>query len=104
MSDAAEAFANALEVERQAALRADFDTLLRVQEEKRELLPLLKEHGDQALVEELSERARKNLVLMRQLLVTLQGAVGVGTSESAYTASGHSSLVPGAQTTVRGRI
>jgi len=109
MSNAAEAFAAALEAERQAALRADFETLLRVQDEKRELLPALREHEDQALVAQLSERARKNLVLLRQLLATVQGALGVA-NESAYTASGHSSMQPGAQTamsaitTVRGRI
>ena len=103
MSDVAEAFAHALEVERQAALHADFETLVRVQEEKRELLSQLKQHGDKALVAELSERARKNIVLMRQLLVTMQGALGVG-NESAYTSSGHSSVAPAAQTTVRGRI
>lgn len=103
MGSAAEAFANALEVERQAALCADFETLLRVQEEKRELLPLLKEHEDQAVVEQLSERARKNVVLLRHLLGTVQGMLGVG-NESAYTASGHSSMQPGSQTTVRGRI
>jgi hypothetical protein len=33
MEGAAQAFAEALELERQAAMRADFDTLARVQEE-----------------------------------------------------------------------
>jgi hypothetical protein len=105
MSDPAQAFAEALEIERKAALCADFETLLRVQDEKRELLPLLQSHPDRALVDELSERARKNLQLMRQLLACVQGMVGVTQeSASAYTASGQNSVQPGAQTTVRARL
>lgn len=101
MSEAAQAFAAALEVERKAALCADFETLLRVQEEKRELLPRLQSCSDQALIDELSERARKNLQLMRQLLTCVQGMVGTP-NESAYTAHGQS-VQPGAAT-LRGRL
>jgi hypothetical protein len=106
MSDTAQAFAAALEVERKAALCADFETLLRVQDEKRELLPLFLSCGDQWLIDELSERARKNLQLMRQLLACIQGmvgAVGAG-NESAYTASGQNSIQPAAQLTLRTRL
>lgn len=103
MSDVVQEFAEALEIERKAALCADFETLLRVQDQKRELLPLLKTHPDQARVDDLSERARKNLQLMRQLLAVVQGMVGV-THESAYTASGQTSIQPAAQTTVRGKL
>lgn len=103
MSDVVQAFAEALEIERKAALCADFETLLRVQDQKRELLPLLKECPDKALVDDLSERARKNLQLMRQLLAAVQGMVGA-TNESAYTANGQTSIQPGTQTTVRGRL
>ena len=104
MSDVAQAFAEALEVERNAALCADFETLLRVQEQKRELVPLLKTYPDQAVVDDLSERARKNLQLLRQLLATVQGMVGATLQESAYTSSGQSSVQAPAQTTVRGRL
>lgn len=101
MSEAAQAFAAALEVERKAALCADFETLLRVQDEKRELVPLIQSCTDQALVDQLSERARKNLQLIRQLLTCVQG-MARAPNESAYTASGQS-VQPGAAT-LRGRL
>lgn len=104
MSEAAEAFAHALEAEREAALCADFDALLRIQDEKRELLPVLKATADPAVVEALSERARKNLVLMRQLLQCVQGMLGLDAEPSGYTATGQSSLQAGATPTVRGRL
>jgi len=105
MSDVVQAFAEALEVERKAALCADFETLLAVQDQKRELLPLLKTCPDQARVDDLSEQARKNLQLMRQLLAVVQGMVGVtNESASAYTANGQTSVQPVAQTTVRGKL
>jgi len=104
MEDAAQAFARALEDERAAALRADFDTLLRVQEDKRALLPLLQATAEEAVVNDLSERARKNLVLLRQLLSCVQGALGIS-PESTYNASGHgASLRPVTQLTVKGRL
>jgi len=104
MSDVAAAFARALDEERTAALRADFDTLLRVQEEKRALLPVLKATAQEAVVNDLSERARKNVVLLRQLLSCVQGALGI-TAEPTYNASGHSaSLQPVTQLTVKGRL
>ena len=104
MSEAARAFADALEVERKAALCADFETLLRVQEEKRELLPQIQSCPDRELVDELSERARKNLQLIRQLLTCVQGMVGVASAPngSAYTANGQS-VQPDAAT-LRGRL
>ena len=102
MSEAAQAFAQALEEERAAALRADFETLLRVQEDKRALLPLLKATAEEAVVNELSERARKNILLLRQLLSCVQGALGIS-AEATYTAHGQS-LNPAAQQTVKGRL
>jgi hypothetical protein len=104
MSDVVQAFAEVLEVERKAALCADFETLLLVQEQKRELLPLLQASADQALVDDLSERARKNLQLMRQLLAVVQGMVGVDNAPAAYTATGQNSVQPAAQLSVRGRL
>lgn len=105
MSDVVQAFAEALELERQAALCADLETLLRVQDQKRELLPLLKACPDQARVDDLSEQARKNLQLMRQLLAIVQGMVGV-TQESAaaYTANGQTTIAETTPTTVRGTL
>jgi hypothetical protein len=105
MSEAVQAFAEALEMERKAALCADFETLLVVQEAKRELLPSLKACTDQALVAELSEKARKNLQLLRQLLAVMQGMAGAANEPAAaYTANGQNSLQPAAQTTLRGRL
>lgn len=104
MLDAAQAFARALDEEREAAVRADFDTLLRVQEEKRVLLPLLKAVADPAVVDELSERARKNLRLLRHLVACVQGALGV-TAESTYTAHGHNAEQQRVtQPALRGRV
>lgn len=104
MSEAAQAFAQALDEERKAALRADFETLLRVQEDKRALLPLLKATAEEAVVNDLAERARKNILLLRQLLGCVQGALGI-TAESTYTAHGQSaSLNPASQQTVKGRL
>ena len=104
MSDAAQAFARALEEERSAALRADFETLLCVEDEKRALLPLLQATAEEAVVNDLSERARKNIVLLRQLLSCVQGALGIS-AEPTYNASGHSaSLQPVTQLTVKGRL
>jgi hypothetical protein len=105
MSDVVQAFAEALELERKAALCADLETLLRVQDQKRELLPLLKACPDQARVDDLSEQARKNLQLMRQLLAIVQGMVGA-TQESAaaYTANGQTTAPETTPTTVRGTL
>jgi hypothetical protein len=105
MSNVVQEFAEALETERKAALCADFETLLRVQDQKRELLPLLKACPDQALVDDLSERARKNLQLIRQLLAVVQGMVGAtGETASAYTSNGQTSIQPAPQTSVRGKL
>lgn len=104
MSDAAQAFARALTEEREAALRADFDTLMRVQEEKRALLPQLKTGIAPELAADLQESARQNLVLLRQLLTLVQGALGVEAGQT-YTAHGQAAGY-GQQTQVslRGRL
>jgi hypothetical protein len=87
MSDAAQAFAALLADERQAAIRADFDALLRIQDEKRALLAQLKQHASPELVSELAERARTNLGLMRHLVSCLRGHLGID-AEPTYTARG----------------
>jgi hypothetical protein len=105
MSEAAQAFARALDEERAAALHADFDTLLRVQEEKRALLPLLQTGIAPELAADLQERARKNLLLLRQLLSCVQGALGIETESSTYTAHGQAAAYGHkAQPSLRGRL
>jgi hypothetical protein len=105
MSDAVQAFARALSAEREAALRADFDELLRVQDEKRALLPLLKEAADPSVVEQLSEQARKNLRLLRHLMACVEGTLGISAATPTYNASGFSAQRSDApQLTVRGRL
>jgi hypothetical protein len=104
MSDAAQAFARLLAQEREAAVRADFTALLRLQEEKQALLPLVKQSADQALVYELGESARKNLRLLKHLLSCMQGALGVPATVT-YTASGQNAQsLPVTQPGMRGRI
>ena len=104
MSEAAQAFARALDAERAAALRADFDALLRVQEEKRALLPELKQGLPADVVADLTERARKNLVLLRTLHSCVQGYLGI--EESTYTAQGQTAAYSGlsAPPSVRGKL
>jgi hypothetical protein len=105
MSDAAQAFARALAEEREAAARVDFVALMRLQDEKRALLPLLKESADPALVYELGEAARKNLRLLKHLLSCLQGALGEPASAATYTANGQNvQPLPGTQPGMRGRL
>jgi len=101
MQDAAQAFAAALDVEREAALHADFDTLLRVQEEKLALMPFVKANAAPEVARDLGERARKNLALMRTLLACLRGTLGLD-AEPTYTARGQArESVPSA---LRGRL
>jgi hypothetical protein len=103
MSDAAQAFARALDEEHAAALRADFDTLLRVQEDKRALLPHLKQGLAADVATDLQDRARKNLVLLRQLHACVQGSLGI--EERTYTAHGQAAgYGQSAQLSVRGRL
>lgn len=104
MSGAAQAFARALDEERAAALRADFDALLRVQEEKRALLPELKQGLPPEVVADLSERARKNLVLLRTLHACVSGYLGI--EDSTYTAQGQAAAYSGlsAPPSVRGKL
>lgn len=104
MSEAAQAFARALDEEREAALRADFDTLMRVQEEKRTLLPQLQAGIAPELAADLQDRARKNLVLLRQLLSCVQGVLGIE-PESTYTAHGQAAAYGHkTQVSLRGRL
>jgi signal transduction histidine kinase len=101
MHEAAQAFAQALEVEREAALHADFDTLVRVQQDKLELMPLVQAQETPEVARELGDRARKNLVLMRMLLACLRGQLGLD-AEPTYTARGQAR--DSVQSALRGRL
>ena len=101
MSDAVQAFKDALETERNAALRADFDTLLSVQEEKRGLLEQVRASATPEMAGELAELARKNLGLLRHLLSCVRGYLGLD-AEPGYGARGQS--IDGPQSSLRGRL
>ncbi|HKU40089.1 MAG TPA: hypothetical protein VJR89_18145 [Polyangiales bacterium] len=102
MHEAAQAFARALAEERRAALQADFDGLLRVQEEKRALLPALRAASiDADAHRELSEAARQNIALIRHLFLCVKGYLGAS-AEPGYTARGEVSQA--AVHHVRGRL
>jgi hypothetical protein len=105
MSDAAQALARALIEERRAAVAADFDALLRVQEEKRARLSELQSAGanavDAATQRELAEAARQNIYLIRHLFACVKGYLGA-TAEPGYTARGE--VAPASLNHVRGRL
>jgi len=101
MHEAAQAFARALEAERAAATRADLDALLRIQEEKRALMPLVQQHAPAELAREFAERARENLSLMRHLLACLRGYISLE-AEPTYTARGEA--IPSQPGALRGRL
>jgi hypothetical protein len=102
MQEAAQAFARALVEERRAAMQADFDGLLRVQDEKRVCLSQLQAAGiDVATHRELAEAARQNIALIRHLFACVKGYLGAD-AEPGYTARGE---VASASTNhVRGRL
>jgi hypothetical protein len=102
MPEAAQAFARALAEERRAALQADFDGLLRVQEEKRVRLSELQAEGlDAQAHRELAEAARENIQLIRHLFACVKGYLGA-TAEPGYTARGE--VAPASLNHVRGRL
>lgn len=101
MHDAVSAFKAALQTERDAARRADFDGLLSVQEEKRALLAQVKASATPEDAAELAELARKNLGLMRHLLSCLRGYLGLE-AEPTYGAKGQS--IDALQSSLRGRL
>jgi hypothetical protein len=102
MHEAAQAFARALAEERRAALHADFDGLLRVQEEKRARLSELQAVGLEADVHhQLSEAARENIQLIRHLFACVKGYLGAS-AEPGYTARGE--VAPASMNHVRGRL
>ena len=102
MSDAAQAFARALIEERRAAIAADFDALVRVQEEKRARLSELQAAGvDLQTQRELGEIARENVYLIRHLFACVKGYLGA-TAEPGYTARGE--VAPASMNHVRGRL
>ena len=102
MHEAAQAFARALAEERRAAMHADFDGLLRVQEEKRARLSELQALGlDASTHRELSEAARQNIALIRHLFACVKGYLGAD-AEPGYTARGEAATA--ATNLVRGRL
>jgi hypothetical protein len=102
MNEAAQAFARALAEERRAALQADFDGLLRVQEEKRTRLSELQVAGVDAQVHrELADAARQNIQLIRHLFACVKGYLGA-TAEPGYTARGE--VAPASVAHLRGRL
>jgi glucose-6-phosphate-specific signal transduction histidine kinase len=102
MNEAAQAFARALAEERRAALQADFDALLRVQEEKRALMESLRDGSIEAeFARELHEVAQQNIALIRHLVSCVKGYLGA-TAEPGYTARGEAA--PTAVNHVRGRL
>jgi hypothetical protein len=101
MHEAAQAFARVLEAEREAATRADLDALLRIQDEKRELMPLVKAHAAPEVARELAEQARANLGLMRHLLACLRGYLSLD-AEPTYSARGET--LPSVPSALRVRL
>lgn len=102
MHEAAQAFARALAEERRAALQADFDGLLRVQEEKRVLMANLRDASIEAeLARELSLAAAQNVALIRHLVACVKGYLGAS-AEPGYTARGE--VAPAQMNHVRGRL
>jgi hypothetical protein len=102
MNPAAQAFARALEEERRAAVHADFDGLLRVQEEKRSRLSELQAAGvDAETHRALTEAARQNIQLIRHLFACVKGYLGAD-AEPGYTARGE--VAPAAPKHMRGRL
>lgn len=91
-----------LHEEREAALRADLDSLQEVQERKRQLLDQVAREEDSPSVDPaLASMARANLTLMRRL-VGLQRALS-GVDAPGYDAGGKAA--PGAQPrTARGSL
>jgi hypothetical protein len=102
MNEAAQAFARCLEEERRAAVQADFDGLLRVQEEKRASLSALQATGlDAETHRVLTEAARQNIQLIRHLFLVVKGYLGAS-AEPGYTARGE--VAPTSSNHVRGRL
>ena len=78
MQSAQQAFAQLLVREREAVRRADLDTLLSLQEDKRVLLGELRDAGaSDEEVAELRSRAQANLVLLKHLVACLRGCLGI---------------------------
>jgi hypothetical protein len=102
MHAAAQAFARALAEERRAALHADFDALLRVQDEKRALMPeLARAPLDAELTRELTAAAQQNIALIKHLFACVKGYLGAQ-AEPGYTARGEAA--PVVMNHLRGRL
>jgi hypothetical protein len=101
MHDAAQAFVRALDAEREAATRADFDALLRIQDDKRALMAVLQATTPPDIARELATRARQNLALMRHLLACVRGHLGLD-AEPTYSARGEA--LSSNHSALRGRV
>lgn len=95
--EALEAFARLLEDERQAAVRADVDALVSIQEPKRAALEAVRTLGlSGAAVDALATRARHNVALMRHMLECMKGLVGLDEKDGAtYAPDGSLNSRPG---------
>lgn len=88
MRSEAKEFAVLLDRERDAARKADIDTLLSLQEQKRAVMDQLRAlSASPDEIDFLAQSAKANIVLIRYLVQCLRGVVEGG-DESVYTASG----------------
>jgi hypothetical protein len=94
VEDAAAEFSQLLEREREAALRADVEGLVELQEHKRRLFDRVRrgELGGE-IPNELVARAHANIGLIRNLVICLRGCLG-GETEATYTSRGLRSSAP----------
>lgn len=96
--------AELLQEERDAALAADVDTLERLQEDKRALLDEVREIEGAASEtwQSLGQRARANVLLMRQMVAFQRALLGLDSGGAGYGASGEPAMPAGPATTRRG--
>lgn len=94
MTDAAAEFSQLLDREREAALRADVEGLVELQEHKRQLFDRMRTGELPGRIpNELVVRAHANIGLIRNLVSCLRGCLG-GESEATYTSKGLRSNAP----------
>jgi hypothetical protein len=94
VTDPAAEFSQLLELEREAALRADVDELAEIQERKRGLLDRVgRGELKGTVVDDLVTRAQNNIGLIRHLVACLRGCLGAE-AEPTYTSKGLRSIAP----------
>lgn len=96
MSERVAAFSRLLDEEQRAAIGADVDALVSIQERKAELLDAIRAAGEMTRPEmtELSARARNNLAWMRRLVGLFRGALQEDDTTATYGANGRRSGSP----------